>query len=135
MHLLLLLLLRMLALQAPPMAPLPPVPPTGCSPSALGYVCSQALGEIVLHWSVGGSAAPENICTGTRPLLDGAGQPPAARQDGTPPLLVHFAVEAATRGYVSLGFPESPARMFNADMVLGYEREDSSPGPGARADA
>lgn len=102
------------------MAPLPPAPPAGCAPSALNYACSQTLGKIVLHWSIGGTAAPENLCTGIRPLLDGAGQAAAADQEGQLPLLVHFAVEAATRGYVSLGFPESPARMYNADMVLGW---------------
>ena len=101
------------------MAPLPPAPPVGCTPSALGYACSQALGKVVLHWTVGGAAAPENLCTGTRPLLDGAGQLAVAGEDGQQPLLVHFAVEAAMRGYVSLGFPENPARMYNADMVLG----------------
>jgi hypothetical protein len=32
---------------------------------------------------------------------------------------MHFAVEADVAGYVSLGFPEDPAKMHDADMILG----------------
>lgn len=68
------------------------------------------LGQVRLHWTIGGAAPPANDCTGPAPrALSSAGE-----------ALVHFGVEGpGVSGYVSLGFPENPDLMYDADMVLG----------------
>ncbi|KAG2433854.1 hypothetical protein HXX76_008209 [Chlamydomonas incerta] len=99
----------------PPGAPQPPAPPASCEPSSLRYTCSKMLGQVRLHWTVGGAAPPANDCTGPAPRsLSSSGE-----------ALVHFGVEGpGVSGYVSLGFPENPDLMYDADMVLGWVSAD-----------
>ncbi|KAG2446460.1 hypothetical protein HYH02_008452 [Chlamydomonas schloesseri] len=95
----------------PPGSPQPPAPPSSCEPSSLGYACSKMLGLVRLHWTVGGAAPPPNDCTGPTPRDLTTSRKP----------LVHFGVEGpGVSGYVSIGFPENPDRMYDADMVLGW---------------
>ncbi|KAG2484406.1 hypothetical protein HYH03_016820 [Edaphochlamys debaryana] len=102
---------------APPNPPMPPAPPSSCAPSTLGYRCSQALGKVVVHWTLGGAAPPPNACTGPSPEALASGEEAFMG-------LAHFAVASDVSGYVSLGFPEDPASMFDADMVLGWATPD-----------
>lgn len=78
----------------------------------------QVLGKVTLHWSIGGSVPPSNKCTGSR-RAPASGSSTLQHQ---PQQLVHFAVESVVGGYVSLGFPENPTSMFDADMILGWVR-------------
>ncbi len=64
-----------------------------CTPSVLGYACSQAIGDVRVHYTLGGAAAPDNVCT--RGLaVEARGQGLEASQ------LLHMAVEAQTDGEV-----------------------------------
>ncbi|EFJ45271.1 hypothetical protein VOLCADRAFT_121209 [Volvox carteri f. nagariensis] len=104
-----------------PTPPQPPAPPAACEVSTLGYACSKALGKVIVHWTIGGSVPPSNKCTGT-----GSSDIISKTQQQQQELgkLVHFAVEAAVGGYVSLGFPENAARMYDADVILGWVNAD-----------
>lgn len=66
---------------------------SGCSPSFLKYNCSSNLGDLVLHYSLGGSA-PSNECTGAAEGASAFSGPNA----------LHIAAEVAVTGYVSLAF-------------------------------
>ncbi len=67
---------------------------------------------VTIHWSIGGSAPPENACTGPQPAQ-------AFLELEAGEKLMHFAVESDVSGYVSLGFPQRPELMYDADIILG----------------
>ncbi|KAG1674683.1 hypothetical protein FOA52_007207 [Chlamydomonas sp. UWO 241] len=95
-----------------------PAPPAGvaCPSSALGYACSSPTpdSDITIHYSISG-AMPENACTGSVP----AGVP----TDG----MLHMAISVlGTSGLVGLGFPSTPDRMLNSDVVMGWVAPDGT---------
>ncbi|GLC60034.1 Histone transcription regulator 3 [Pleodorina starrii] len=91
----------------------PPPRSSNCTPSTLGYTCMAQKGKVTVHWSVNTAAAPVNPCTPagkTNLKVEEVGQ------YGT----LHMAVQAATQGYVGLGFAEDPDSMYDSDIVLGW---------------
>lgn len=72
---------------------------------------------VTIHWSIGGSAPPENACTGPQPAQ-------AFLELDADERLIHFAVESDVSGYVSMGFPQRPELMYDADIILGWVGPD-----------
>lgn len=117
---------------SPPPASQPPHPPspqppssTSCSPSSLGYDCSVATidGAAIIHWaSPFGSFSNSNSSLGKKRRLHSASPSNActgSSNTSAAPNTLYFAVEAATTGYLGLGFSQSTT-MFHSDVILGW---------------
>jgi hypothetical protein len=68
-----------------------------------------------LHYGLG-DKPPSNACTGSAALASSAA--PSGQQ------LAHFAIEAATPGYLALSFAETANRMYPADAVIAGSSAD-----------
>lgn len=123
---------------SPPFMPMAPSPPpaallaglvnassSGCG-SDLGYGCSAMIGKLRVHWTYDAMDAPANPCTAAySPTAHGkavASELPASGPSG----LVHMAIEAATGGYVSLGFTDAQDKMYPSDIVVGWVKDDGT---------
>ncbi|KAG2434545.1 hypothetical protein HYH02_012212 [Chlamydomonas schloesseri] len=102
---------------SPPPAPVANATRTpGCTPSPLGYACMSTQGSVTLHWSVNTPSAPPNACTG----MGSAGKTVLAASNVAADGTIHMAVQAATTGYVAIGFSPNPGNMGPSDVVLGW---------------